>query len=370
LPKYFGVVFWHFKCYLSLVKTPQFTLSLEDSGIVLKFANARLAGTFSRMEFCSRLLHSLSPDENRIWREAKRLDAEITGWPRNISWERTNDLEFAGSLKEQNGFSIKQYTQVLEAAMLGVTEGEPSPTGSLLFRFSISNGNEIREYRFHGKARTIAALCVLYDMERHPRNHLEINIPKKLAMKLWPVETSDEHQRTYGDPSKTADELRNEGWPRIGAATSMLVFRERVGGQFQQMYQITKQEQTLDSQMLRSNISKKWKDELFKSQDYTCQICLLKYDPELLEPDHRVPVVYEADQLTDENYKMKLMTLCRYCNQQKRETTKRLPADYDWKNSSWAYPEKFELDGIKRMISMRMKRMGKSYEEVLEELNK
>lgn len=353
------------------MKTPQFDISFSgDSKIALKFPNVRLANTFSRMDFYSRLLYALSPDENRIWRKTKRLEAEITGWPRNISWDRTGDAEFIGSLKERNGFSIKQYAQVLEAAMLGITEGEPSPTGSILFRFSISNGKEIREYRFHGKGRTIAALCVLYDMQPHPRNDLEINIPRKLAIKTWPLETREEQQRTYGDPSKTADELRNEGWSRIGEAMSMLVFREKVGGQIQQMYQITKQEQTLDSQMLRSNISRKWKNELFKSQDYTCQICLLKYDPELLEPDHRVPVVYEADQLTEENYKQKLMTLCRYCNQQKRETTKRLPADYDWKNSSWAYPEKFELDGIKRMISMRMKRTGKSYAEVLGELNK
>lgn len=322
------------------------------------------------MEFYSRLLHSLAPDENRIWRKAKRLESEISGWPKNILWKRNGEMEFSGTLLEQDGFSIKQYTQILEAAMLGITEGEVSPTGSVLFRFSISNGKELFEYRFHGKGRTIAVLCVLYDMKAHPRNVLEINIPKKLAIQTWPLEVSEEMQRTYGDPSKTADELRNEGWPRIGEATSMLVFREKVGGQIQQMYQITKKEQTVDSQMLRSNISKKWKEELYKSQDYTCQICLLKYDAELLEPDHRVPVIYEADQLTEQNYKQKLMTLCRYCNQQKRETTKRLPADYDWGNSPWAYPEKFELEGIKRTINMRMKRTGKSYAEVLKELGK
>lgn len=322
------------------------------------------------MDFFSRLLHSLSPDENGIWREKDRMAVEISGWPKNIIWKRTSEKSFSGKLITTDNFNIKQYSQILEAALVGITEGENGLGGSTLYRFSIGNGKQWKEYRFHSKSRTIAALCVLYDTAPHSRNHLEINIPKKFGPQIdWPFDASDELQRTYGDPSKTADELRNEGWSRLGENATMKVYRERVGGQIQQMYQISKTDQTTASQMMRTNIPRKWKNELYASQDFTCQICLTKYDADLLEPDHRVPVIYEADSLTEENYKEKLMTLCRFCNQQKRETTKRLPADYDWSNSPWAFPEKFDLDTAKKRMELYAKRVGKSFKEALKDLS-
>jgi 5-methylcytosine-specific restriction endonuclease McrA len=330
-----------------------------------------VAKKFASMDFFSRLLHSLAPDVNGIWRQKARLSVEISGWPKNISWERKGDNLFEGKIKDVANFDLEQYSQILEAALVGITEGEDGSAGSsTLYRFSIGNGQEWKEYRFHSKSRTIAALCVLYDKEAHSRNHLEINIPRNLGPQIvWPFDLDNEElQRTYGDPSKTADELRNEGWSRFGDATAMKVYRERVGGQIQQMYQLLKTDQTTSSQMMRTNIPKKWKDGLYESQDFTCQICLTKYDASNLEPDHRIPVIFEADGLTEENYKQKLMTLCRFCNQQKRETTKRLPADYDWSTSPWAFPEKFDLQTAKKRIELYAKRTSKTYKQALKEL--
>lgn len=308
-------------------------------------------------------------DAEGIWRAKDRLDVEIGGWPKNITWQRSGERVFSGQLQDKANFDLEQYSQLLEAALAGISEGEDSPAGAKLYRFSIGNSKELKEYKFHSKSRTIAALCVLYDKKAHARNHLEINIPKALGPQIaWPFEGGEELQRTYGDPSKTADELRNEGWPRFGEATAMKVYRERVGGQIQQMYQILKTDQTTESQMMRTNIPRKWKDALYASQDFTCQICLIKYEADMLEPDHRVPVIFEADGLTEENYKEKLMTLCRFCNQQKRETTKRLSADYDWTNSPWSFPEKFDFSLAKRRIELYAKRSGKSFKDALKDL--
>lgn len=351
------------------MQTSLFTIEQVQGELSLELSTKKLADGFARMDFFSRLLHSLSPDENRIWRETSRLPNAISGWPRNIKWMRTGETTFNGALLADDNFDISSYSQILEAALLGITQGVESSTGVKMYRFAITNGDKLTEYCFHTKSRTIAALCVLYDKEPHPRNDLEINIPIRLGPQTgWPLDNSDEIQRTYGDPSKTADELRNEGWSRMGNETAMEVYRERIGGQHQQMYRILKTEQTLTSQMMRSNISRRWKTELYESQHYTCQICLNLYEADYLEPDHRVPVIYEADGLTEENFKEKLMTLCRFCNQQKRETTKRLPHDYDWQNSPWAFPEKFELETAKKKIASYRKRSGKKMAEVIREL--
>ena len=353
------------------METPFFKLSVSENSLNLSFKTKKLAETFARMDFHSRLLHSLAPDVNGVWQPSIRLDAEIIGWPKEIAWSRSSEKEFIGKIEPSVNFNANEHCQILEASMLGITEGEDSITGTKLSRFAIREGSNTFEYKFHSKSRTIAALCVLYDLKAHSRNDLEINIPQKYGPQLkWPVSYGDELQRTYGDPSKTADELRNEGWSRMGEGATMKVFRDSFGGQRQQMYQISTVEQSAADQMQRSNISKKWKKELYESQDFTCQICLTKYDESYLEPDHRVPVIYEADMLTDDNFKEKLMTLCRFCNQQKRETTKRLPADYDWKNSPWAYPEKFDLELAKKRLETYSKRSGKTMDQVIEEVSK
>lgn len=330
-------------------QTP-FSFESRDGRILISFSTKALANDFSKLDFHSRVLHSLKPDSNNVWREGSRLDVEIRGWPKSISWVRISDKEFRGSISTHSGDILRDYTGTLSQVLSDILIGIRDVAGRPVYRFSIGNANQWTPYSFFSKARTIAALCVLFDLAPHPRNDLELNVPDTLGAQFWPLREGSGMRRTYGDPSKTADVLRNEGWQREGADIGMKVFRQEIGGAQQQMYQLLRREQHLGSQVMRTNIPKSWKQELYRSQNYTCQICHSKYPARYLEPDHRIPVIVQADELTKVNFKEKLMTLCRYCNQVKREACKVLPQNHDWTKSPWAYPEKFELEKIKQEI--------------------
>lgn len=351
------------------MESKYFKIQQKNTKLSIQLMSKSAANTFGRMNFYSRVLHSLSPDEDRIWRDKERLSVEIKGWPKNIRWIRTGPEQFKGTIKDLRVFDLEGYSVILAEALEGIIEGKSLVQGvKKVHRFSIGNDSLWTEYHFHTKARTIAALCVLYDLAPHGRNDLELNIEKRLGLQeaSWPVDYDSKITvRTYGDPSKTADELRNEGWSRMEPDISMKVFRQNIGGAQQQMYQLTQIAQNLDSRVMRTDIPKKWRQKLYKSQDYTCQICHIKYPGKYLAPDHRIPVIYQADDLTEENYKEKLMTLCRFCNQQKRETTKIFPSNYDWGNSPWAFPEKFEIEKIKSEIRQLAKSRKLSIKKAL-----
>ncbi|MGD0336211.1 MAG: HNH endonuclease signature motif containing protein [Candidatus Omnitrophota bacterium] len=317
------------------------------------------------MDFYSRILHSLSPDENGFWITKDRLNVEIRGWPKIIKWFRTADLEFKGELLKKDAFQLTTYLPELLNAISNISSGAILPTRAKVYSFEIGKENNWKQYLFLSKARTIAALCVLYDLKPHPRNELELNIPRNLGLQAWPFDpTTTSMVRTYGDPSKTADVLRNEGWPRTGTKPGLKVFQQNFRGSRQQMYQLLQTEQVLADRKMRSVISKKWRQELFKCQNYTCQICHNRYPEEYLDPDHRIPVIVVADELNEQNYKSKLMTLCRFCNQAKREACKKLPHDYDWSKSPWAYPEKFEIKKIREELKRYAKTHGLSIPQV------
>lgn len=329
--------------------SPPFSVEIIGDGIIVTFRNTALADDFARLEFQSRVLHSLKPDVNHVWRQGSRLDVEIRGFPKWISWNRVSDNRFRGTASTHKPHVLIEYVRILRQALMDVSIGTRDASGTPICKFYIGRNSSWLRYSFHSKARTVAALCVLYDLKPHPRNDLELNVPEELGVQFSSSEGTRQ-VRTYGDPSKTADVLRNEGWSRIGADIGMKVFRQEVGGAQQQMYQLLRREQHLASQVTRTNIPKRWKLELYESQNYTCQICHNKYSAEYLEPDHRIPVIVRTDELTESNFKEKLMTLCRYCNQAKREACKVLPADHDWATSPWAYPEKFELEKIEQEI--------------------
>lgn len=326
------------------------SIAIEEGKVAVSFSTKALADDFARLDFYSRVLHSLTPDQNRIWREGDRLDVEIRGWPRWMKWSRVSEKGFRGFPDPGKTSILSGYVVVLHQALTDVSIGTRSGTRTPTYLFSIGKENRWTLYSFHSKARTIASLCVLLDLAPHPRNDLELNVPEASGVQVWPLRTGSGVRRTYGDPSKTADVLRNEGWPRSGTNAGMRVFREQVGGAQQQMYQLLRREQHLESQVTRTAIPKSWKLELYESQNYTCQICHRKYPADYLEPDHRIPVIAKTNGLTPDNFKEKLMTLCRFCNQVKREACKVLPPDYDYTTSHWAYPEKFELDKIKYEI--------------------
>ena len=351
---------------MNKAKTKFFTLEKVGKRLTIALSQKSVAEDFARMDFYSRLLHSLSPDENRVWRAKSRLTVEIKGFPKNIKWHRRSETTYLGSIVDEKCFDLILFSSELDATLTGICEGKVLASRAKIFTFEIGEKKTWLKYGFFSKARTIAAFCVLYDLEPHPRNDLEINIPANLGLQKWLFDATQEHPvRTYGDPSKTADVLRNEGWPRLGPSVGLAVYRQLIKGSQQQMYKLLRIEQELSSQVMRSNIPPAWRKELYESHNYTCQICHNKYEAAHLDPDHRIPVIFETDGLNKDNYKQKLMTLCRYCNQAKREATKRFGHDYDWKNSPWAYPEKMLLKKIKEDVQIYAEANSMSIEQVL-----
>jgi len=334
-------------------KTSLFSLfyDKEEGVMVCKFKSKADALLYMQMDMFSKLLSSYSPDSNGVWQSSNRMSYEIVGWPKSYVWARKSDkIIYAPIDYDKN--EMKIYGELLGNVFPKIKSRKSTDQGEF-YQFTISGNGDNFEYQFNDRARVIAALCVLFDLEPHERDHLEINIPWKYIKNIkWPIADNDDDRvvRFYGDPSKTADVLRNEGWSREGDNPHMFVYRENIGGQQQQMYKIDSRSQTIEQQVKRTVIKSRWKRDLFKAQDYKCRICRLEFPEEQLSPDHRVPVIFEADNLTDDNYREKLMTLCRFCNQQKREFAKRVDASYDWSTSQWAYPEQYMIKAAAAML--------------------
>lgn len=356
-----------------MTKVESFNITSSSGVINVKFEKKVDFSAIRQLEFSSRLMYGLKPDKSNVWREAERTNFHIVGFPPEIKWraEPGNLLVGVHALSKPR---LSQYLEQLRNAITGLCPIAPE-TGSNLYRFSTTDSSVTLTYEFNKRARSICALAVLYDLEWHPRKDLEIWINFDLTPKLEPgqkLNPTKTEEQFYGDPSKTADELRNEGWPREAAEPLMFVESRSVAGQTQQHYRLETREQILDHQKKRSNIKPAWRNDLYKLHDYTCQICLTNYkeSPEQLSPDHRIPVIYEADNLDDANFLHKLMTLCRYCNQSKREFTKRIPFDYDWETSPWAYPERYRKSIIENQLRAMLKDGNSSYESIIENILK
>ncbi|MEM8720998.1 MAG: hypothetical protein AAGE84_17155 [Cyanobacteria bacterium P01_G01_bin.39] len=361
-----------------------FTLKFDGIGLNIVFEKKTCANTFARMYFYSGLLNSFKPNADAVWIPQKRLDVEIKGWSKNVSWNRTSDTIFEGNIADDVKLEFQDFSKVLESAIGNVFDGV-SIDGDKYYAFAIGNNLKWQEYLFKTRSRSICALCVLYDLKSHTRNELEVRISEQYKPKIRPSKVTGEEaiskfysdksnktvSRFYGDPSKTVDEMRNEGWTREGDNPSLIVKGGRGQGSTQQTYKLTSTKQNLSLQVARTTILQRWKTELFIMDDYTCKLCHTRHDnPRLLAPDHRVPVVIQADMLTEENYKDKLMTLCVSCNQRKREFTKKVTLDYDWNSSPWAYPEKFQLEKIEEDISRYSQANQKSFDDVIQDVKR
>jgi len=356
-----------------LRSTDGFTISKRSGSIQVKFDKKVDFNAIRQLEFSSRLMYGLVPDKNNVWREGKRTNFHVVGFPPEVSWSAQPGNVLVGTHSYSDA-QLSHYIEQLRTAIIGLCPNS-TESGGDLYRFATTDQEITFSYEFNKRARSICALAVLYDLEWHPRKDLEIWINFDLTPKLEPGQKPDPSklaEQFYGDPSKTADELRNEGWPREAAKPLMFVESRPVAGQTQQHYRLETREQILDHQKKRSNIKPFWRSELYKLNNFTCQICLSNYqeNPEQLSPDHRIPVIYEADNLSDDNFLFKLMTLCRYCNQSKREFTKRLPHDYDWETSPWAYPEKYRKSIIENQLRAMLNDGYSSYEEIFNDIIK
>ena len=349
-----------------------FTYIIEGNNVSLRFEKKSFLKTFMRMYFYSRLLHSLKPDvslSDKQWKEKERLNAEIIGWPKNVLCQYDGDLNI--KCRTTEGFDIEGYLVILDTALENFLEGEEDELNSSQHIFKIRHNDEVRTYKFYTTSRAICALCILYDLETHPRNDLEVNINSNLqTVKEIQDNNASKIMRVYGDPSKIADELRNEGWPRTGENPLMVAELQMFHGGSQQVYRLNTRDQDRDLQVKRTSIKAQWQRTLFETNRFTCKVCGNSYShtESYLNPDHRVPVIVQADMLTDENYMDKLMTLCRFCNQQKRETCKQCPYEQNCSECHWAWPEKFELRKIKEEITRLSKKTNQEFGDIISKL--
>jgi hypothetical protein len=355
------------------VRTDIVNLSCSDDSIVVKFLRKNDWKAIRQLEFASRLLHSFKPDNTNTWRAGHRLDFYMKGFHPTINWEFPQELLMIGTITASNSDCAKLGEELRQA--IEKLCPEKSKASGHNYSFAITDGSETFTYHFNKRARSICALAVLFDLEWHPRKDLEIWINPSTTHEYEtgrPFDSSLQPVQLYGDPSKTADELRNEGWSRDNTDSGgpfMIVESRSVNGQSQQHYKLTTRVQPTDQQTKRSVIKQAWRQQLFSSDGYTCQICLSDHtnSPELLAPDHRVPVIFRPDDLDDQNFLTRLMTLCRFCNQSKREFAKRVTNAYDWETSPWAYPERYRIEIVTNQLSAIASESGKSLVQVTRE---
>lgn len=344
--------------------------------LTVQFETKSLADAFGQMDFYSRLLHSLAPDETGVWVEVNspRVNAYILGWPNSVRWIRDAERNFYAEISKNMLPALETFKTEVTSAIKGLV-GTKSSAESLMrptYNFKISIDGTVKEYHFLGRAREVCAFCVLYDMQPHPRNHLEVNT-RQTSFNTWPVPPIPTvARRTYGDPSKTVDELRNQGFPRpsdipdSSENPSLLIERSEYDGGHQEHYHLVNRDQRLKFQVGRSSISPSIKRTLYASYKHRCNICHQTFSEEYLAPDHRIPAIVEADDLTSSNFSTKLQTLCRSCNQVKREMCKKCPFQKNCRECPWAFPEKHSIGPeVRNQIFKKAKADGISPDELL-----
>ena len=226
-----------------------FTISKRPGSIQVKFDKKVDFNAVRQLEFSSRLMYGLTPDKNNVWREGKRTNFHVVGFPPEVAWSAQPGNVLVGTHSYSDA-QLSNYIEQLRSAIIGLCPNS-AESGGDLYRFATTDKKITLNYEFNKRARSICALAVLYDLEWHPRKDLEIWINFDLTPKLEPGQKSNPSsivEQFYGDPSKTADELRNEGWPREAADPLMFVESRPVAGQTQQHYRLETREQVLDHQ--------------------------------------------------------------------------------------------------------------------------
>ena len=326
----------------------QFTIISESRNTLkINFNSKQLCDAVGRVEFCSKILYQLKPNANGVWKitNSPRIDANIVGFPDAITWSRVNDLTLAG--KSSANFK-KEYITELKNSLLGIQGIKVNEFTPTQYYFSIKDNkkNKIYTYEFDSRSRALVAFCVLWDGENHPRDHLEVTRdPSVVYLAEYPF--TNVLTKTYGDPSKTIDELRNQGFPRSTdqspRGVALEITRLLKYNTVQEHYKLINKIQSLSDRVGRSQIPDKYKRLLYKESNYVCNNCGQQYPFEYLAPDHRVPSIVKSDNLSPSNFMKVLQTLCVRCNQVKREACKKCPYNHQCDKCAWAYPEKLGI---------------------------
>ena len=239
------------------------------------------------------------------------------------------------------------YLEELSKAILGIEGNKVSEFTKTAYEFSILDNTESKlyEYSFTGRSREVVAFAVLWDGTSHSRDHLEVtrSTSVKYLAEFSEGSPNSNPVKTYGDPSKTIDELRNQGFPRATdesqSGTYIEITRSSNHGTLQEHYKLLVKSQSLSDQVGRSNIPDRYKIALYTASNFECNNCGEVFSKEYLAPDHRVPSIVQSDNLTADNYKTVLQTLCVRCNQVKREACKKCPYGRKCELCAWAHPE-------------------------------
>jgi hypothetical protein len=128
---------------------PPFSLEIKGKKIVATFLSKALADDFARFEFYSRVLHSMKPDSNHVWQASDRLDVEIRGWVKWISWKRVSEVKFSGVPDPKKESSLDNYIPFLHQAMVGSLIGGRGADGKPIYTFEIGNGLQWLGYSFN-----------------------------------------------------------------------------------------------------------------------------------------------------------------------------------------------------------------------------
>ncbi len=337
----------------------------SESKFKISFKRVSDCNSIARVEFCSRLLSTLKPNREGIWKKTNspRTTAYILGFPPGITWDRPeeNTLVAHGPLTTD-----KKWINELKTSLVGFTGHKKSAFSPTEYTFSIKDSVTKTEhkYKFDNRSRALVAFCVIWDQKDHPRDHLEVLRQDELDYFVkFPAKKTKGTTKTYGDPSKTIDELRNQGFPRetdqSDRGTSIHITRQSSYNTTQEHYQLLNRNQSLLDKVGRSVIPQSYKTKLYELSYYKCNNCGETFPESYLSPDHRVPSIVKADNLSPHNFKKVLQTLCVRCNQVKRESCKKCPINHDCMNCAWAYPENHGISK-NNMILLKKKSLEKS----------
>lgn len=326
----------------------QTSVSSDQLSIRVDLSTEQLCDAVGKIEFCSRLLYALTPNHDRVWTvssKSPRVNAHVLGFPPHIGWSRPSDKSLVGMSTQ---IIRSEDVNDLEMSIEGLIGSKASTFSNTEYLFFIRNVDEQRtyDYSFSSRARSFVAFCILWDLQSHPRDHLELwRDPQIPYLEDFPAMTGlGTPIKTYGDPSKTVDELRNQGFPRdtdgSPNGSRLEITRSQRYGTSQEHYRLLSRVQSLSDRVGRSQIPSRYKAALYKKFDYRCNNCGEVYDISYLAPDHRVPSIVQPDNLAESNYLDVLQTLCVRCNQVKREACKKCPYGHNCDACAWAFPER------------------------------
>lgn len=348
------------------IGSPLSNLILDDEsgpGVSLRFEKSKVANTFARWQFNSQILHSFVLDEDNppYWVHGDRLDCYIQGFPPQVNFVRDtthhNNFNFAGEIDDLDGYAdmlVNSLNRIL-------IKHDFSNYSCIGFSIIQEDESEIM-YHFVGSGREVTGFMILYSCDAYYRDQMEFHVSASnwpSWHRAWPNAIPENGGKIYSDPSKATQAAEQSGWggryedddPDFSTGRGFF------NGSQQSWYRIHTREQDIDAMRARSPIPRRWRQELHERDDWTCLYCGRRGQSDdwsgtgtsathrTLDPDHRIPVNIRSDELEDDNFLEHLMTLCKPCNQRKRELTKALQRDgfEDWDNWEWAHPERVDF---------------------------